>query len=200
MASQYLYWEPFSLLLTPRHTFQHSIFTLRHFCLSGSFHKARYSTPKPWHLIFSGERERRSSRVDWKIRVVMRRLWLAVLSGEPVSQRPLEPSERSTRLLIKHQAGHHPPSAGRRCSLPAEFKVHSHLLPGSYPEPQNGVRYALIKLSWFSFDSLVRRGLVMKRLCPLKMNPSQLAQYISGTLEELFFLWGILYLWGAIAD
>lgn len=40
-----------------------------------------------------------------------------------------------------------PLSAGRCCPLPAEFKVHSHLLPETYPEHQNGSRYALIKLS-----------------------------------------------------
>lgn len=52
-----------------------------------------------------------------------------------------------------------PLSAGRRCSLPAEFKVHSHLLPETYPKLQNGGRYALIKLSGGGFDGRSRWGL-----------------------------------------
>lgn len=45
-----------------------------------------------------------------------------------------------------------PLSAGRGRSLPAEFKVHSRLLPERYPEPENGTRDALIKLSGVRFD------------------------------------------------
>lgn len=66
-----------------------------------------------------------------------------------------------------------PLSAGRRRSLPAEFKVHSHLLPQTYPEPQNGGHYILIKLSLGRFDCSSWRAGVLKRLFGLKMSTSQ---------------------------
>lgn len=103
----------------------------------------------------------------------MRRLWLAGCQVRACLSAPW--SLGKVNVPLNQTSGKPSPlSAGRCCSLPAEFKVHSHLLPQTYPEPQNGGGYALIKLSWGGFDSRLWWGLVMKRLYALKMSPSQL--------------------------
>lgn len=77
----------------------------------------------------------------------MRRLWLAGCQVRACLSAPW--SLGKVNVPLNQTSGRPSPlSAGRCCSLPAELKVHSHLLPETYPETQNGVRYALIKLSW----------------------------------------------------
>lgn len=78
-------------------------------------------------------------------------------------------------------------SAGRCRSLPAEFKVQSHLLPETYSEAQNGGRYALIKLSWGWFDSCLWWGLALNRHYVLKMSPSQLLYVLKYSRSKRFF-------------
>lgn len=93
----------------------------------------------------------------------MRRMWL---SGCQVSAYLSAPWSLQKVNVPLNQTSGRPAqlSAGRCCSLPAEFKVQSHLLPETYPEPQNGGRYALIKLSWGRFDSCLWWGLLLNRL------------------------------------
>lgn len=103
----------------------------------------------------------------------MRRLWLTGCQVRACLSAPW--SLGKVNVPLNQTSGRPSPlSAGRCCSLPAEFKVHSHLLPETYPEPQNGGRYALIKLSWSGFDSRWWWGPAMKRLYALKMSPFQL--------------------------
>lgn len=103
----------------------------------------------------------------------MRRLWLVGCQVRVYLSAPWSLGKVNVPL---NQTSGRPASlsAGRCCSLPAEFKVHSHLLPETYPEPQNGGSYALIKLSWGRFDSRLWWSQVMKRLYVLKTSLSQL--------------------------
>lgn len=119
----------------------------------------------------------------------MRRLWLAGCQVRACLSAPW--SLGKVNVPLNQTSGRPSPlSAGRCCALPAEFKVHSHLLPESYPEPQNGGRYALIKLSGGRFDSRLCRGLVMERLYVLKMSPSQLhwIVHVSGAQGGFLFI------------